>query len=295
MSTAEKTLLDSSDYTSEVYDLDGLRVLKLFREGRSRDLVEQEFANLRAVNHCTIPTPKAYELMECDGRYGFTMEKIRPVTLQRVMEQNPLTLFWVAEKMAKLHVQMHNSSISQIPEGVLPDQLEFFEKVILGSHLFSSMEVIRLTSLLRILSEHTRKTICHGDFHSRNILKDGHHYYIIDWPLATLGDPCVDVAATYLALNVIGAKEQKNPARELYVKMLAKCYLKEHLYLTGQKRDEIFRWMPVCAALFMVKLEGVCSDAIAPALKDIVDKKLYCNSNTPGCSPHCICQAKVDT
>jgi aminoglycoside phosphotransferase (APT) family kinase protein len=45
--------------------------------------------------------------------------------------------------------------------------------------------------------------VCHGDLHALNVLADGERRTVVDWELATVGDPALDVARTALMLAAV--------------------------------------------------------------------------------------------
>jgi aminoglycoside phosphotransferase (APT) family kinase protein len=45
--------------------------------------------------------------------------------------------------------------------------------------------------------------VCHGDLHALNVLSAGDRVTVVDWELATVGDPALDVARTALILAAV--------------------------------------------------------------------------------------------
>jgi aminoglycoside phosphotransferase (APT) family kinase protein len=58
----------------------------------------------------------------------------------------------------------------------------------------------------------SKPVVCHGDLHALNIVVDGDHCTLVDWELATIGDPALDVARTCLLLSAV-PMELPKPAR----------------------------------------------------------------------------------
>jgi aminoglycoside phosphotransferase (APT) family kinase protein len=65
----------------------------------------------------------------------------------------------------------------------------------------------RLPGLLAWLTHHrpppAGPVVCHGDLHALNVLADGTRRCVVDWELATVGDPALDVARTALLLAAV--------------------------------------------------------------------------------------------
>ena len=58
----------------------------------------------------------------------------------------------------------------------------------------------------------TTTVVCHGDLHALNVLDADGRYSVIDWELATIGDPALDVARTSLLLHAV-PMEMPRPVR----------------------------------------------------------------------------------
>ena len=56
--------------TAEIYKIDDKKVLKLFRTGLPKDVVEREYQNGIIVQNILDCVPKVYEMVEMDGRHG---------------------------------------------------------------------------------------------------------------------------------------------------------------------------------------------------------------------------------
>jgi aminoglycoside phosphotransferase (APT) family kinase protein len=82
----------------------------------------------------------------------------------------------------------------------------------------------------------TGKTmLCHGDFHSANIVFDGKKHYVIDWDGASTGDPAADVCMTYFY------EKRFNPHT-------ADIYLHAYCKNSNITQKDILAWQPVIAA-----------------------------------------------
>lgn len=100
--------------TATVYELKEHKVIKLFYQGYSKDAVEKEFHNAKAISNMDFAKPKAYEIVFCEDRMGIIYDRVEGESL----------LDWVlktgdiqkcAEYMAQLHKAMAQNSISNVP------------------------------------------------------------------------------------------------------------------------------------------------------------------------------------
>ena len=58
---------------AEIFELDDVTVLKLAREGWTREDLYEEYRSGKVIGDSVIPAPKVYDFVEQDGRFGFTM------------------------------------------------------------------------------------------------------------------------------------------------------------------------------------------------------------------------------
>jgi len=80
-------------------------------------------------------------------------------------------------------------------------------------------------------------SICHGDFHPLNILRDGERLTIIDWADAAGGAPYADACRSYvILLQAVGFR-------------IAGVYLTMYCEAAGARREDVLDWLvPVAAA-----------------------------------------------
>jgi len=81
--------------TAEILAWDEGRVLRLFREGRSRAYAQRESDVACAIHEAGIPSPAVFRadsrdgLVKVDDRFGFVMERIDGSTMLRVLLMKP--------------------------------------------------------------------------------------------------------------------------------------------------------------------------------------------------------------
>lgn len=214
-----------------------------------------------------IPSPCAYEFIEQNGRYGFVMDRLNGETMLQIIQKEPFRAVTIAKQMAKLHYDLH--SILPPAGTRLPRQKDVYTKTIADCTGLTSSEKSRLTQLLEELSTGREDRVCHGDFHAMNVICSGNSADIIDWAFSTLGDPCADVAGTYMITKLLATVSGGRSAFECllfdtFTPFFANIYLKEYLRLSGRTRKEVIRWVPVRAVTY-----------VDLGLPDEVNKKLY--------------------
>lgn len=240
-------------YCAELFEAEEGKLLKLYKYGWSEAQVRREYEITREANSRGIPSPCVYEFVEQDGRYGFVMDKLSGVTMLQIIQERPFRAISLAKQMAKLHYDIH----CLLPSGSqIPLQKDVYAKTIEGCAGLTVSEKDRLMQLLTELSSEEKQNICHGDFHAMNILLSKSGVGIIDWAFTTLGDPCADVAGTYMITKLLAAASGGHNAFErflfnIFTPTFANIYLKQYLNLSGRSREEIFRWIPVRAATYI--------------------------------------------
>ncbi len=239
-------------YCAELYEIEDGKLLKLYKDGWTEAQVRQEYESTKAVGAMGIPSPRVYDFTEHNGRYGFLMDKLDGKTMLQIIQKTPFRAISLAKQMAKLHYEMHGISpaASQIPP-----QRQVYASAIEGCTDLTRREKDTLIQRLSSLSTE-KPRICHGDFHAMNIMFSDSGVGIIDWAFTTLGDPCADVAGTYMITKLLAAASGGHNSFErflfnLFTPIFANIYLKEYLRLSGRTKDEILKWIPVRAATYV--------------------------------------------
>lgn len=149
--------------TAEIYKIDDKKVLKLFRTGLPKDVVEREYQNEIIVQNILDCVPKVYEMVEMDGRHGIVYEEIKGTDLLKTMLVSFGKINHYAKKLAHYHLDIQkpvNDTLNSVKDkleedlnrvDVLPEEYK---------------EIIR--NYLKELPGDN--TLCHLDFHPGNIM-----------------------------------------------------------------------------------------------------------------------------
>ena len=73
----EKKKMIGQGNTAEIYRLDDNKILKLFRSGLNKGIIEREYQNGITVQKLLDCVPKVYEMVEVNGRHGIIYEEIK--------------------------------------------------------------------------------------------------------------------------------------------------------------------------------------------------------------------------
>lgn len=234
-----------SGHKSDVFELPDGRILKLFvPEFVSLAPVEIEISRMLA--RAGVPAPRVAETMEVEGRPGIVFEGLKAgETLSKAIRCRPWTLFEGARNLAELHVAVHACSSSE-----LPLQRERLESEIRAASGLSVED--RQAALGSLASLPDGNMVCHNDIHMLNVIVHPTGSMLIDWVLATRGNPLADVAAAVLQLR-FGEQPRGFAAKaalELGRTFFWRAYLRNYLALRSCDANELARWeLPVAAGL----------------------------------------------
>ena len=235
----------SQGNTSEIYEWETGKILKLYREGLPDRLCLEEFSITKSVYELLKISPKPFETVHVDGRAGAVYEQIQEETMVKAMASKP----WAYKKYARMLAQCH--ARIQVPVNFkLPTVKEKLKKDIEATDLLSDAEKQQIYRYISSLPD--GNALCHFDFHPGNVMVSDGQCRVIDWMTACIGDPLSDTARTVLLLSfaeIPKAPVWVNLLAKAFQKKVCKFYLSEYLKLTGTKYADIQQWqLPLAAA-----------------------------------------------
>jgi uncharacterized protein (TIGR02172 family) len=181
----------ASGRTSDVYDWDDGKILKLYRPEYPEKMVDHERFLTEMVNRAGIPSPKVGQIVETEGRRGIVFEKIVGISMLKAMANMPWKIHLYAHMLAELQATLH--AIRGSDE--LPDQRDRLAKKIRAAG--SKLTQTATETVLGILDELPRGTsFCHSDFHPDNVMITQDGPMVIDFVDSCRGNPIGDVART---------------------------------------------------------------------------------------------------
>ena len=175
----------------EVYLLDDNKVLKLFFPEVPKEDAEQEYKNCKLAyeNGCT--PIKVYDLVEQDGRYGFTMDFCPGMSQNDYSGKHPGYILKGGIDLAKQHYIVHSKKCHELRDirtytCDLLDNCEHFGAL-------TKDEKERAKKYIMSLPE--EDTIIHLDFHTGNVMiDDTGKCRTVDWTTAFRGNRAIEVA-----------------------------------------------------------------------------------------------------
>ncbi len=231
---------------AEVFEYGEGRVLKLYRAGQPESDARREFAVLDAVEAAGIAAPRAFDLVQVDGRWGVVMSTVEGRPFAGPMLADPAGAGPYFAAMVRLQLGIHAAS----GQALAPLKVRLARKI--AATDLSDPVKYRLRDKLSRLPAGDR--VLHGDFHPYNILGSLDGAVVVDWLDATQGPPAADVCRSWLLLQAV--------SREI-----ADAYLTAYLAAGTIDRTAVSAWLPVLAA---ARLTENVPDEI-PALMAMVE------------------------
>ena len=230
---------------SEVFKLDDGRILKLFVPHFAY-LAPDEAEIAHVLARAGVEAPRVEEVREIDGRPALVFGNLPAGrTLSAAVRQAPWNIVGLARNLAAMHAAVHDCV-----SGELPSQRDRLIHEIDSSRPVSAETRQQALEVLAELPD--GETVCHNDIHMLNIIVHSEGAMIIDWVLATRGNPLADVAAALLQLR-FGERPRgvvAGAALEAGRALFWRSYLSRYLSLRPGGREELARWeLPVAVGL----------------------------------------------
>jgi len=209
--------------------------VKLYREGYPKGNVFSEayvMANLEREN---FPSPRVYEVLLVDGRYGIRMDRVKG----RLMSEFLADGAKAKETMDALvnlqcRLQKHGNAGEWAPD----IKLRLRNDLVRNNRLSADLKK-RLLGILDPLPD--GGALCHCDFHSGNVFFDGTDYTIVDLLQISKGDPAADAVCSYVSYC-------------LFLPELGEYYLNLYCEISGISKENVLRWLPVYAGTLLGQL-----------------------------------------
>ncbi len=232
-------------HTAEVYAWEDGTILKLFRDWFPLNAIEHEAHMGRVVHEAGLNVPMVVgDIFEINGRYGLIYERINGTSMLDTLTQKPWQLVKFAHLLAELQAKTFEI---QGLEG-LPSQHEKLKSKIQSAEPLTpdlQEAALKLLDQLPVGNQ-----LCHGDFHSDNVLITQNGAVIIDWIDASNGNPFADIARSSILMSKGVLPEDKSMRwlLNLFRNQFHRAYLKRAFQLNAVDQDEFNKWLIVVAA-----------------------------------------------
>ncbi len=207
--------------TAEIYDWEPGKILKLYQQGWSENIVRYEAEMTHQANATGYRVPVVFGQVEVNGRPGLILEKRAGVPLTQSILKQPWKTTQLGQEMGRLHAEMHTY---QAP-GLTSQKERLRNKI---DSVKGAPEPIKQAALDAVETLPDGTQLCHNDFHPENILHSETQLTVIDWIDATSGHPLADVSRTLLLLTL--GELPDNLALRLLVAVLRNRFIKSYQY-----------------------------------------------------------------
>jgi len=230
--------------TTKVYR-DGNVAVKLYVNAPP-DEAYNEADRQRFAHAAGLPVPEVYSVRELENGTALDMQYIAgKVLVQPKMDKDERRLAF--ERLVTLQHMVHQVDASGQP--CQADRLAWKMERAPGMDMETKNRLLQRLSVL----DKGKRQLCHGDFHTSNLLDDGKQIWILDWVDAACGDPFADVCRSYLIFKQ-------------YIPRMAGIYLKAYCKLVNAAPEDVLAWLPIAAAARLREKLDAKGDALVRAM-----------------------------
>ncbi|TGL87637.1 phosphotransferase [Leptospira congkakensis] len=227
--------------SADLFALPENKILKLFFPEAKESEIDLEVENTVEANRKGASTMRCYGKVKVENRSGIIFDRLNGISLTKLPDKNPLELFRIAGKLARLHYGIH-----QIESERFKDIKEILNQCLASDPLsfLTGSEKEKIKSYITSLPN--GNSILHLDFHPENVIVEGKDEIIIDWMTAAKGNSAADVAFTFLLFTDgelwPGTPKLKIIFYTIIRKFILGGYLKAYKKLSGITDAEISAW-----------------------------------------------------
>ena len=224
---------------AEIFCLNDDLVVKLFYS-RTAQQIKHEVCINQLLYKSGLPVPAALKSFETDGRLGIVFERLPGKTMLAEMSAKPWKIFRYAKELAALHSIMHQKTIAGLPG----QRFQLISKVQSVKIVDEEVKTLAL-DLLNALPK--GEQLCHGDYHPDNVMVRRNKLKILDWTLASYGNPMADLTLTSILLQ-LGVLPLNTPrftrwAVRMGRKLFHHYYLSHYLKIHPGLKNEYKKWL----------------------------------------------------
>lgn len=224
----------------------GRYAVKLYREGYLKTSVFDEAYIMANLERARFPSPKVYEVLRVNGRYGLRMDRVRG-TMMSEKFRDAATCEAALDTLVDLQCRLQRYDKLTWAADL---KQRFYDDLVRNTRLSAG----RRKKLLKILAGLPGgRALCHCDFHPNNIFFDGKKYTIIDLLQISRGDPAADAACSYTAYAFTHQD-------------LAEAYLAKYCTASGIPQGNVRQWLAVYAGTVL----GQVPEHLTPIIERLI-------------------------
>ncbi|MDO4797159.1 MAG: phosphotransferase [Coriobacteriales bacterium] len=183
-----------------VYRLDPETIVKVYREGMPRSILDDERAIAQRAFLLGVPTAISYDVVTVGKSFGLVFELLDADTLSAIIGRNPSRLKEYGVRCARLLKEIH---AIEPEEGSFPCAKQKFLDWAHG--LADYLEPEEVDVIVDYVQNKVPdgNSFLHGDYHCKNIMEVGGELMLLDIGDATCGHPAIDLAQILCSQTVM--------------------------------------------------------------------------------------------
>jgi aminoglycoside phosphotransferase (APT) family kinase protein len=235
--------LIASGASSRIVDLGDARILKLFHDSVSDEMIEREALAAAFAHQKGLPVAHPLgQRTEADGRRGIIYPLLDGETLMSALRTQWSKGRNLLGDMAALHRKVHERTA---PEGLRSVKQVLTTDIRHGPASIALKEAV--TAHLHTLPDGDQ--LLHGDYHVGNVMLTSAGMHIIDWAKAARGSPAADAVRTELLFRF--GMGPSDPLTNMWRDWAARFHLRRYLAVSGVMEAEMAAWRPVVATAWL--------------------------------------------
>ena len=209
--------------TASVYRLDPETIVKVYREDRDIDMIEDERIRAKAAFLKGVPSAISFDLVKVGDCYGTVYELLDAEVLGQIIKKDRVHLCDYISSFAREIRSLHQIEVE-------PDKFTDIRRLFLGwmdrlvGLVGTREEIDTLKEMFEILPE--RHTFLHGDCHTENVMIQNGEFQFIDLATSGMGHPVIDLTSMSLIYKLSAMSDHYEEIR------------KTSSHLQGFSRDE---------------------------------------------------------
>jgi aminoglycoside phosphotransferase (APT) family kinase protein len=180
---------------SIIYEWGDGAVAKVPRRSTPDTWAKFEFDYTQAVHACGVRVPAPVGIASVDGRPAMVSDRVTGPSMWEALVANPSDAGRFGRQLGEIHLQLFATR----PPITIPSQRSRLSSKIREAARSRDPRLLRALEVLP--PQPTKPSLCHGDFHPKNIILSDAGPVIVDWFDVSRGDACGDVMRTLLLLS----------------------------------------------------------------------------------------------
>lgn len=227
--------------SAELFDLGEGRVLKLFHDSVSEDMIAREMEASVHAESRGVPTAAAVQRAERGGRRGIIYPRLHGPTAMDWIRRHPGRGGWMLDQLGALQNLMHSKD---------GGSLRRLKQVLATDIRYGPAPVSLQQAAIAYLDDlPDGDQLTHGDFHLGNVMVTLDGLKIIDWSKAARGHPAADAVRSEMLMRFgIGPNDW---ITNIWRDWAAQRSRKAYLAVADATAADVARWRPIVALAWL--------------------------------------------